>query len=113
MFIHEKTKSVAIQEPVVPQSTREERSYFRCWRLAATLSLSQCRLNREKPSFIETLLAGDVPDNVQPISCAACPLAKRVEQGLVRLYTAAEVLRGAVLRDPRESKRTPPQPHSG
>ncbi len=72
-----------------------ENQYFRCYRLSATLSLARCRENRAKIPFVEALNYFDVlPPNVQPIRCANCPLAKKVEAKQVRFFNMNEVLLG-------------------
>ena len=91
--------------PAQPVSlAAETRAYFRCFPLEATISVQQCRANRERLSPHEALaLPFDLPPWwVQPLPCWSCTLAVQVEASRVPFYSAEEVLSG-VARQASES----------
>ena len=88
----------------------ETRAYFRCFPLDATISVQQCRANRERLSPHEALaLPFDLPPWwVQPLPCWSCTLAVQVEAGRVPFYSAEEVLSGAARRASEPYSAAPP-----
>ena len=76
----------------------ETRAYFRCDRLAATLSVEQCRTNRGRMTPQEMMaLPYEVPTWwVQPLPCWSCALARVVEAGSLAFYSAEQVFAGQV-----------------
>jgi hypothetical protein len=90
----------------------ETRAYFRCDRLDATLSVQQCRANRERLTPHEALaLPFDLPPWwVQPLPCWSCTLAPLVEAARVPFFSAEQVLAGHA-RDTGSSSHSRPRLH--
>jgi hypothetical protein len=90
--------------------------YFRCLRMAATITPQQCRANRDRCQLLEPLFVLVAPgvDEARP-PCRDCPQAGQVDAGQARFFSAPEVLAGqaraeSCFRDPlpwehRESAR--------
>jgi len=90
----------------------ETRAYFRCDRLDATLSVQQCRANRERLTPHEALaLPFDLPPWwVQPLPCWSCTLAPLVEAARVPFFSAEQVLAGHA-RNTRSNSHSRPRLH--
>jgi hypothetical protein len=69
--------------------------YFRCLRMAATITPRQCRANRERCALLEPLFDLFAPGAGEPgPPCQDCPQATQVDAGQVRFFSAPEVLAG-------------------
>lgn len=82
--------------------------YFRCERLAATLSIGQCRRNRERCAAIDALFLGLPPwPDADPLVCRECPQAPLVDAGQGRFFRAEEVAAGQALGEFPPPRRLP------
>ena len=91
------------------QITSFTQHYFRCYRLAATITPQQCRLNRES--------CGAAHPRIDPIRiafegartyCLDCPQAPGVDSGTVPLFTLPQVVAGLARQEP-EARMLPGQ----
>jgi hypothetical protein len=82
--------------------------YFRCIRLAATISPRQCRSNRDRCSELSSLIE-QLPawQTGEPFACLDCPQAPRVDSGHVRCFTDSEVVAGLARADVPPATRLP------
>jgi hypothetical protein len=75
--------------------------YFRCYRLTATITPEQCRINRQRCDALVPVI------DLQALAleeirapCFHCPQAPQVDAGRVRLFTVPQVVTGHALAEP-------------
>lgn len=99
--MHTITSTVAPTAVGCATATYATSLYFRCARLSATITASQCRVNRERSERLQAAFDGrPMPPEFREFTCLDCPQARLVDVGSVHWFTVQEVVAGAARREP-------------